>query len=286
MSVINWNTTIIDGKEYLVFDVAKFRVPLEWDPSSNMFIAVAVPDGGIGNFPALVKGDDGDTPQLDTAINNTVLEYDDPTEDFMSFTETAPNIYQLNASQRTGPEGPAGTMTILEADDLTGALTPGRTFVVNATGDGVEIVARNVGDRYLPAVIEPTPSGNAAFTLCPIGIPAQSFDWRPSVEGQCIVTGTGADVRVDLIARLSTSGIVNGETAGPEVARAFGQTGVNPPTHIFSSCPPPGSSTTYDKVLAGNSATIYIRAERQAGAQTFTTDDDTSRFAVRVNPIP
>jgi hypothetical protein len=48
MPVTNWNTTTIDGKQYLVIDMAKLRVPLDWDPSSNVFLAVAAPDGVDG----------------------------------------------------------------------------------------------------------------------------------------------------------------------------------------------------------------------------------------------
>lgn len=285
MAVIQWNQTIIDGKEYLVIDVAKFRIPLDWDPSSNMFIAVAVPDGGIGNFPALVKGDAGDTPQLDTAINFTALEWDDPTPEFASLTETSPNIYKLNLGLRNGIPGPEGTMTILGASDLTGTPAAKKTFVVNATGDGVEVVSQKIGNRYLPATIEPAPTGNAAFTLCPIGIEAQAHDCLVRVDGQCIVTPTGSDFRGDLIARLSTTGIVNGETAGPEVARGFGLPGMTDRL-VFSSARPAGSSADYGLIPAGNAATVYVRVERQSGAQTFSTEVDTSRFEVRVDPVP
>lgn len=286
MSVIAWNETIIDGKRFLVVDVAKFRIPLDWDPSSNMFFAVAVPDGGIGNFPALVQGDPGDTPELDTAIDFTPLAHDDATPAFASLTETAPNVYKLSLGLHEGEPGAPGTMTILDAADLSGTPTAGKIFVVNATGDGVEILSQKVGDRYIPATVEPTPSGNPAWTQCPIGISPQPFDWRPSVEGQSIVVGTSSDVRVDLVARLETTGTINGEIAGPEVARGFGLAGTNPPPIIFSSAPPAGSGTNYDRVLAGNAATVYIRGERQAGTGTFTTAAATSRYGVRVNPIP
>ena len=285
MPVANWNETIIDGKRYLVIDVAKFRIPLDWDPSSNMFIAVAAPDGGLGNFPALVRGDDGLPPELDNVINFTPLEYDDPTPEFASFTETAPNVYKLNLGLKRGRQGPPGTMTILGASDLTGTPAAKKMFVINATGDGVEIVAQKVGNRYRPASIEPTPSGNPAWTLCPIGIEPQPFDCLVRVEGQCIVTPTGADFRGDLIARLSTTGIVNGETAGPEVARGFGLAGAAPPPLIFSSARPFGESASYGMIPQGNAATIYVRVERQSGNQTFITAPDTCRFEAITEPL-
>lgn len=53
MATTNWNVTTIDGQEYLVMDSAEFRIPLDFDPSSNMFVAVAASPGGLGNFPTL-----------------------------------------------------------------------------------------------------------------------------------------------------------------------------------------------------------------------------------------
>lgn len=264
--------------------MAKFRIPLDWDPSSNMFIAVAAPDGGVGGFPALVQGDPGDTPELDNNINFTALDWDDPTGDFASWTETAPNIYKLNLGLHTGEPGVAGS-SLLDPTDYGTPLYK-KILIVNAATTGFEYQTQKVGDRYIPASINNTPSGNSGFTLCPVGIPAQDFDWRPSVSGQCVITGTGTDVRVDMIARLSTVGISNGETAGNIVGRAFGIAGQNPPTHILSSGPPAGSGDTYDKVLQGNAATVYCRVERQSGIETFTTSNATTTFEVRVNPVP
>jgi hypothetical protein len=79
VTVTNWNVTTIDGQQFLVIDVAKIRVPLDWDPSSNVFIAVAAPTGGVLNYPVLAKGDPGVTPDIDTVINYTALSWDDPT---------------------------------------------------------------------------------------------------------------------------------------------------------------------------------------------------------------
>lgn len=286
MTVTNWQRTFIDGKEFLVIDVAKFRIPLEWDPSSNMFIAVAAPDGGLGNFPALVQGEPGDTPSIDNTIDFTSLEFDDPTPEFASWSEIAENVYQLSLGLRKGEKGDDGD-TVLDPNDY-GTPVAGRLLRVKADLSGFELIAPKVGDRYVPAAVANAPTGNAAYTLAQIPVDAQPFDWRPSVVGQAIFTGTGDDVGVDLVARLQTTGTVNGETAGPIVGRGFGPIGTNAMqiATVFSGMPPANSSSTYDKVLAGNTATIWIRGERRTGANTFSTDDDTSFFGVRVSPIP
>ena len=280
MPTTTWNTTTIDGKEYLVVDSASFRIPLDFDPSSNMFIAVAAPTGGLGNFPALVQGDPGATPTIDSTIDLTALEYDDTTPDSASWTEISPDTYRLTLALHKGATGNAGSQTIIDANDLEGTPVTGATIVVNATADGFEFQTPLVGDRYIPATINSTPSGNAGYTLCSVGVPALNFDWRPEVSGQCIVSPTIADTQVNLIARL------NNAAAGNIVGQGFSLAGLTPPPIVLSSGPPAGSADGYDRVSAGNSATIYLRAERQTGTGTFTTSATTTSFCVRVCPIP
>lgn len=282
MPVISWNTTNIDGIDYLVVDLAKFRIPLEWDPDSQMFLGIAVPDGGIGNFPALVKGDDGDTPTFDTVVNFTPLAWDDPTPAYASLSEPTPNFYEINLGLHEGTPGAAGT-PVLDPDDFVD-VGPGKMIVVNATSDGFVLESPKVGDSYWPASILNTPSGNAAYTLCSVGIAAQDFAWKPQVSGWCEITGTGTDVAVDLLARL------NNPTAGNIVGMAYG--GLTPaspfvmPVHTLVDGPPTASAAGYNVVNAGVAATIYLRAERRSGTETFTTSATTTRFQVRVCPIP
>ena len=281
MPTTTWNTTTIDGVEYLVIDTAKFRVPLDWDASSNMFIAVASPTGGLGSFPALVKGDTGDTPTLDS-VDFTVLEASDPTPDSASWTETSPGVYTLNLAIHKGPQGDTGD-TVLTPSDF-GTPVYKKIPIVNAALDDFELQTQLVGDRYVAASFSNAPSGNPNWTLGSVSIPALDFDWRPHVYGSALLTRTNHDARIDLIARL------NDETSGNIVGRGFGRatTGYEslPQIVSLSPGPPAGASTNYDKVTAGYAATIYFRAERQAGTSTFTSSADTTYFGVRVCPIP
>lgn len=286
MPVTNWNSTFIDGKEYLVIDVAKFRIPLEWSPSSNMFLAVAAPDGGLGNFPALVAGDDGLPATIDSSVVFEALDYTDPSPEYASFTEIAPQVWQLNLGLRNGAPGANGT-TLLDPNAY-GTKVAYRILQLKPDLSGFEYTAQKCGDRFYPTTIAAVPTGNPAYTLCAVGISPQPFDWRPSVEGQTVFTGTGSDVRVNLIARMSTTGVINGETAGPIVGQGFGPIGTNTAgiSTVLSSGPPFGVVDTYDRVLANNAATIYLRTERQAGINTYSTDPVTTTFGVKVNPIP
>ena len=282
MPVTNWSTTFIDGKEYLVIEVAQFRIPLDWDPSSNMFLAVAAPDGGLGGFPALVQGDDGETPDLDTAINFTALDFDDPTPDSASWTEISENVYRLNLTLHNGPQGDAAAFDLQDADNLTGTMAAGKMIVVDPAATGFTYLTPKVGDEFWPATISNTPSGNAAYTLCAVSIPAQDFDWRPEVSGWCVVTGTGPDVQIDLVARL------NDAASGNIVGRGRGHAGENTEgfSTVLSSGPPAGAAGSYNRVAAGAAAVVYLRAERQSGANTFTTTDAATQFGVRVRPVP
>lgn len=283
MPVTNWTTSFIDGKEYLIVEVAQFRIPLDWDPGSNMFIAVAAPDGGLGSFPALVQGDDGSTPDIDLTINFTALDYDDPLPDAASWTEISENLYRLNLTLHNGPAVDLTSFDLSDADDLVGTLTAGKMIVVNPTADGYVYQTPKVGDEYWPATILNAPSGNAAYTLCSVSVPPQDFAWRPDPSGWCVITGTGSDVRADLVARLNTA------SSGNIVGRGRGLIGTNAAgiATVLTGGPPAGSDhDTYGVVAAGDAAVIYLRVERTAGSNTFTTVDVDTWFKVRVRPIP
>lgn len=282
MPVTNWTSTVIDGREYLVIDVAKFRIPMDWDPTSSMFIAVAAPDGGLGSFPGLVKGDPGDPPLIETAINFTALAYDDPTPDSASWSKLADNTYKLNLALHKGEKGDAASFDLADADDLTGTLIAGRVIAVNGAADGYEHVTQKAGDEYWPALINNTPTGNSAYTLCQVSIPPQPWAWRPQVSGWCVITGTGSDVQVDLVARLDD------QASGKILGRGRGKIGQNTDgsSTVLVSGPPAGSPGDHNRVAAGAAATVFLRAERQSGSETFTTVGSATGFSVRVCPIP
>lgn len=278
MPSTTWNTTTIDGKDYLVIDTTQFRVPLDWDASSQMFIAVAAPTGGLGSFPALVKGDKGDTPTLDS-IDFTALEADDPTPDSASWTETSPGVFKLTLVLHKGPQGVAGDTTVTPSD--FGTPIARRIPVVADDLSTFSLQPQLVGDRYVPGGFNSTPSGNPNYTLATVSIPAQPFDWRPAVEGQCFIKKNYNGTVVDLIARL------NNETSGAILGRScMSSYGYWEQTVVLSGAPPAGASDSYDKVSAGYAATVYLRAERQSGSGTFTTDATSTNFCVRVCPIP
>jgi hypothetical protein len=274
-----WTPVTVDGVDMVEISTARFRVPVAWDPTSRMFIAFADPGSSLGNFPAIAKGDPGDSAALDTTVPLTMLDATDPTADSASLTALSPTLWQLGLVLHKAAKGDTGTTTL----DPTAYGTPvsKQILIVNPTADGFIYQTQEVGDRYFPASVSPVPSGYADYTLGTVSIPAQDFDWRPQVRGSVVVTGTGTDVAVDLIARLGD------ETAGNEIGRGFGLPGLNPPPHVLIAGPPPGAGADSDRVLAGVGPTIiYLRTEKQSGADYYTTTAAQTRFSVKVDPIP
>jgi len=135
---------------------------------------------------------------------------------------------------------------------------------------------------YWPASISSTTSSDGAVrTLCPVSVPAQPFDWRPEAFATCILTGTGPDCSVDLMARVSNA------TSGDIVSRKVGLALTTPRDLTMIPGPAAGAATTLGKIAANaGPTTIYLRAERQTGADSFSTSASTTSFYVKAVPLP
>ncbi|AGM61436.1 minor tail protein [Mycobacterium phage Job42] len=268
------------GTHYLFEGIVEIPV----DPTAGAAILQLRPQGGIGvGVPAIAQGPAGQPAVIDTGpIQPVELEADDPTPLTWSWTEltppseSGPGVYRLNPMVRKGPKGDDGE-AVWDPTDVDPSPVAGQVPVVNSTADGFVLAAQRVGDRYVPASINNTASGNANSTLAQVSIPAQPFDWRPRVQGYTVVTGEGADVRVDLVARL------NGESGGNVIGRCPGV--AQSERLVLVPGPAAGSSDGFDRVPAGTPATIYFRCERQAGSVTYTTSASTSMFSVEVLPL-
>lgn len=275
-----------EDEQYYIW-TGSVRVAKQFDPTTKSAIVLLGPEGGIAEIPALAQGDPGLPAELDETISYTVLAHDDPTAESASFTLLTPGstsaspVYRMNLSVRQGAPGASGAPSILGSSDLEGTATDGY-LVAKKTGESKAVwVAPKVGAQYWPATISNTSGADGQNrTLCSVSIPAQPFDWRPRVFGQCVIAGT-ANTRVDLIARVGDA------VSGDIVGRAFGQTGATPPTAVVVSGPPTGAASTVGKVSAGAAAVVYFRAEQQASTtDTYTTAGVTTSFMVEVAPIP
>jgi hypothetical protein len=276
----------IDGQEYYNWKTV-LRVPRNWTPESGVFIAVA-PPGGIANFPAMVKGDNGFTPYLRNIVV-TEIAHDDPTEMSASLTlispgsSTTPPTYDIAMTLRAGAPGDDGTMTLLGASDLDDdPIAAGYIFAVKSTGVGTwgaELVAQRIGNTYWPSTVTVLSNATGSNALASISIPSYPFPWRPVVHGQVELSPDGSDVQVDLVARLNASN-------GPVVARGLGLAGGARQILALAAAPPVNSTTGFGQVAAGSSAVIYIRAEQiGSGLSTYDTIDGRALFSVDVEAV-
>lgn len=278
----NWTT---NDEQYYIWQ-GEVRIPRTFDPTSKAAVIMLGPPGGVAQIPALVKGDPGKVALIDPTIALTALEYDDPTADSAEWTtivagsdEVSP-VYRLNLSLHKGAPGTAVAPVILDASDLSGTATDGYILAKTVGSETVQFVAQRVGDQYWPASISNTSGTDGQNrTLASITIPAQPFNYRLRVFGQCMISGT-ANTRVDVLARL------NNATSGDVIARSYGQAGATPPPNILVSGVPAGSASTVGRVLAGATAVVYLRAEQQASTtDAYTTSASTTSFMVEVAPV-
>ena len=278
----SWTT---DDDQYYIWN-GEVRIPRTFDPASKAAVIMLGPPGGIAQIPALVKGDPGRHAEIDPTIVFNALEWDDPTADSATWTTVVPGsdevspVYRLTLNLHKGEPGVEGGTTVLSADDLVGAATDGYVLTKSVGANTVRFQPVKVGDQYWPASISNTTGADGSNrTLATVSIGAQPFDYRLRVFGQCIISGT-ANTRVDVLARL------NNAISGDVVARSFGQVGANPPPNVLVSGVPAGSASTVGKVLAGQSAVVFLRAEQQAStADAYTTSASSTSFMVEVAPI-
>lgn len=276
----------IDNEEFFQWKTV-LRIPKNWTPESGVFIAVA-PPGGIANFPAAAKGDPGLTPVFRN-IDVTELDNDDPSPMSAEFSIVTPGtatispVYDLALTLRRGAPGASGTMTLLGASDLDDdPIADGYIFAVKDLGGGsygAELVAQKVGDTYWPTTVTVLSNASGANALASVTIPSQLFPWRPVCHGQVELAPDGADVQVDLVARL-------GATNGPVVARGMGLAGGLRQILDLSAAPPVNSTAGFGEVAAGESKVIYFRAEQVgSGLDTYDTIDGRAVFAVDVKAV-
>lgn len=269
--------------QWYVFD-GQILMPVS--PETGAPVLYLRPNGGIGQaIPAVAQGDPGLPPNLDNAINYTELAYNDPTAASASFTTvtppsgSTPGTYRLNLSVHAGSPGTNGTTTLTVAA-ISGTASSKRIPQVNSAGNGFEYTSQKVGGRHQPASLNNTASGNANSTLGVVSIAAGTYDhdYRVSVEAMTIVTATGPNCSVDLVARL------NGETAGNDIGRCFGVGGTKDRLMIVGGFAA-GNADGWDRVAAGQGCTVHLRTEQQSGSDSYTTSATTTRFRVNIRPI-
>jgi hypothetical protein len=280
----------IDAEEFYQWRVV-LRVPKNWTPESGVFIAVA-PPGGIANFPAAVQGEPGLTP-IFRYVTVTELDHDDESPMSGEMTIVSPGdadtppVYDLALTLRRGAPGASGDMSLLGATDLDADdaedPTAGYVFAVKSLGGGefgAELVAQKVGNTYWPTSVTVLTNATGANTVASVSIPSQPGPWRPVCHGQQELSPDGADVQVDLVARLNT-------TTGDALARGLGLANGARQVLALAAAPPVNSVAGYGQIAAGvGPTTILFRCEQVgSGLATYDTTSGRALYSVDVKPV-
>lgn len=278
---------------------------------SGVSYIIITPDGGVGALPFVEQGLPG-KPALYTKMELIEVPWGDPLPTpnpvYTLVSEGGPGLpskYEVTWYLHSGQTGAPGSPSILGASDLAASPAPaietnGFILAYRHADQKFVMMAQKIGNVYTPAGnINATAMSNTPLrSLTAISIPPQGFDFWVLVFASTLTTGTGGatPTRVDLIAYL-------GDPANNvQLAYGRGMSGANAdqhPTHAIPAPPStvelPGNGGVYGKLVAGQGATINVRAEQKAGSSSnwgTAAAPDTRAMAVvvpvgpLVTPVP
>lgn len=287
MAEILWRTEYRDGVRWLFCNLAEIGFRLDDDgQASGMYLAVAAPLGGVASMGnILAKGDRGFSPSIELS-SFTELDADDPTEASVSLdllaeaTDVSGPVYGLNVTLHRGVQGESGS-AIINPADYSGEDDPtlGYTLAVAAGLATFELVPQKVPTMHWPATVDNVPGGTTSgYTMTTIPISAVPWDRYvlPSGEVQ-VVAASGTSLRVDLVAHLDD------ETGTKIVGRSYGIAGAKDKLSMIGY-PDAGTTSSATKILAGQTANVYFRTEKQAGSSSYSSVAGTGRFGALTIP--
>lgn len=280
---MSWPKTIYNGKEY-----SRAEGIILMDPETGAAIIMVRPEGGFGaGITAIETGPPGRHAEISEAINFTPLAPTDPSPGSASFTQLSPAtdeaaaVYKLNLALRTGQKGDTGDAAPLDPADYAETPVAKQMLVVNSEETGFELIHQRFLGRHYPVSISNAAAGDTNKTVAIISIPANTYpvDFRVELEAQTIITATGPDCRVDLVAHL-------GSTSGNDIGRCFGIGGAKDRLLI-------AGGAAYDDVVVDAwdkqdhtaVCNIYVVTEKQGGADNYTTSIDTTRVKAKVYAV-
>lgn len=266
-----------------------FFIPADYDPTTGTAVIFLAPPGGRGSIPPPVAGAPGlPSPPRNVTVNQVAPGGTIPAPVVNIVDPGGPGVaatWDLTFWVYEGATGPAATVALLAAVDLSGASTAqaGDYLVYEPGGNGVlpymTFGPPLVGGWYYPATINSTTSANGPQrTLCSVNIPAQRVACTLTPEGGTIISPTGPNQQTNLVARLNA-------TSGSDIGVAVGLGGASPEKMTLWPGNPPGSPAGYGVVAANAGATVFLQAEQQSGTDSFTTSAASTRFRVKVDPV-
>lgn len=261
------------------------------DISSGVCTLMLTPKGGVGKLPVLAKGDPGPPPVFDN-VNVTTLAAGSQGSGSVSLVSAGgagiASHYNLNLSLPQGAKGESDSSTISTATDLKtspSSSTDDYAIVWDNDDSKFDLKPQLCGAVYNAISFTAASGSTSPQILASVTVPAQKFDWTPTVSGQAIPLGT-ANTHIDLQC------LLNNASSGQQVGYGSGVTGSGSgswPAFPVRLGPAFNGALSqgYGKVAAGAAATFYFQA-----VQTAYTSDSWSvpvagmYFQVKVDPIP
>lgn len=260
------------------------------DITTGVATLMLTPNGGVGNLPVLAAGEPGPPPLFDSVTATTLAAGSAATATITPVSTGGPGVsshYTITLGIPVGDVGTQGPYTIVGATDFAGTPTNGDTLVYDGSSGKWTAASQSSGNNVYSAQSFTAVSGNGSpVTLATLTIPAQSFNWLPTVSGSAMPSGT-INTHVDLRC------LLNNPTTGQQIGYGYGYTGAGSEWYLPSL---PVALLTeyggnivggYGVVSAGQAATLYFQAIQTATTtDSFSIPTNSMNFTVHVNAIP
>ncbi|GAC70719.1 hypothetical protein [Gordonia soli] len=207
------------------------------------------------------------------------------------------SVYDLALTIPKGADGGTGSPgSVLSSSDVTGTPTSGQMLVYNSTTN--KAVWTTVQTKPVLYVVSASSFTSLSMTaagvtgvLTNITIPAQSFAYRPRVEGDVEVTPAAIGTRIDGEIRMGGSATAPATIAasGTMLGYARGQEAAGVAYHLsasprFGVAILPTDSSPAAVVPAGTAQTIVFSAVRQYGSANWSTSQVLAELRIWLDP--
>jgi hypothetical protein len=257
-------------------------------------------DAATSNAVALAQGD----PGLPATIRNVnITDLTAGATGSGTVTTVSPggagtsSVYDLNLSIPQGAAGGTGpTGSVLSSSDVTGTPADGQMLVYSASTS--KAVWTSVPTKRLLYVVPGSSFTSLSMTsagtsgiLTNITIPAQTFAYRPRVEGDVEITPSATGTRIDTEIRmgLSTSTPSAISVSGTLIGYGRGVESNNVAVHVaarprFGVSIAPTDVSPAAVVPAGQAETIVFSAVRQYGSANWGTSQTLAELQIWLDP--
>ncbi|MEU6580674.1 hypothetical protein [Nocardia sp. NPDC046763] len=274
-----------------------------------MLTIMITPLGGASNLPLGLNGQPGPAPQLTCSVT-TLAAGSAPTATLVETDPGAPGVpsaYLLTLGLPLGNPGVAGAAgSILNSSSFSNSPANGQVPVYNSAS---QLCAWATLYPPIPLYVVPgtnfTPlsmtSAQSSGIICDFTIPAQTFRYRPRVNGDLEVVGaSGMRIDAQVMMGLATSTDATIAASGTQVAYGRGPdpsvSGTSNPVHLGISplygvaMAPTDTSPAVTVTPTGSPAQtpamkLVLSAVRQYGSAAWTTSQTLGELRIYLDAV-